>query len=62
MPAIDAGFEKIRLNAIAIKDLTESEIVPLVGFARRKNLELRFIEFMPLDAEQNWESSQVLLV
>ncbi len=58
--AIDAGFQKIRLNAIAITDLTESEIIPLVRFARDKDLELRFIEFMPLDAENNWESEQVL--
>ncbi len=54
------GFEKIRLNAIAIKGLTETEIVPLAHFARRHNLELRFIEFMPLDAEDHWQSDQVL--
>jgi len=55
-----AGFEKIRLNAIAIRDLTESEVVPLARFAREHALELRFIEFMPLDAEQHWDESQVL--
>ena len=55
-----AGFDKIRLNAIAIKGLTENEIIPLVRFAISKQLELRFIEFMPLDAEQNWENDQVL--
>ncbi len=58
--AVDCGFEKIRLNAIAISGLTESEVVPLVRFALEKSLELRFIEFMPLDAEQNWDSDQVL--
>lgn len=58
--AIAAGFEKIRLNAIAMAALTETEIVPLANFAREKQLELRFIEFMPLDAEQNWDASQVL--
>lgn len=58
--AIETGFEKIRLNSIAMASLTESEIVPLAEFARQKNLELRFIEFMPLDAEQNWEADQVL--
>jgi cyclic pyranopterin phosphate synthase len=55
-----AGFEKIRLNAIAIKGLTEAEVVPLGCFAREHDLELRFIEFMPLDAENRWESDQVL--
>jgi len=54
------GFDKIRLNAIAIRDMTESEIIPLAEFARKFNLELRFIEFMPLDAEDGWQRSQVL--
>jgi cyclic pyranopterin phosphate synthase len=54
------GFKKIRLNAVAIRGLTEPDIVPLVLFARREGLEMRFIEFMPLDADGNWESDQVL--
>ena len=58
--AINVGFDKIRLNAIAIAGMTEPEIVPLVNFAKTRNLEIRFIEFMPLDAEENWQESQVL--
>lgn len=58
--AIEVGFDRIRLNAIAIRGLTENEVVPLTRFAMQKGLELRFIEFMPLDAEENWESQQVL--
>ena len=58
--AQDAGFEKIRLNAIAIQGLTEDEIVPLARFARERRLELRFIEYMPLDAEQHWQAADVL--
>lgn len=58
--AQDAGFERIRLNAIAIHGLTEDEIVPLARFARQRGLELRFIEYMPLDAEQNWQAADVL--
>jgi GTP 3',8-cyclase len=58
--AQEAGFERIRLNAIAIQGLTESEILPLAHFARERGLELRFIEYMPLDAEQHWQSSDVL--
>src|SRR4051794_39820424 len=54
------GFEQIRLNAIAIHGLTETEIIPLARFGRDRGLELRFIEFMPLDAEQHWQSSDVL--
>jgi cyclic pyranopterin phosphate synthase len=58
--AQQAGFEKIRLNAVAIKGITEAEVVPLGHFAREHGLELRFIEFMPLDAENRWQSDQVL--
>lgn len=58
--AKDVGFEKIRLNAVAIANLSEPEIVPLAKFARQEQLEMRFIEFMPLDAEQNWQTDQVL--
>ena len=54
------GFQKIRINAVSIAGLTETEIVPLAKFCREQNLELRFIEFMPLDAEQGWENQQVL--
>jgi len=54
------GFDKIRLNAIAIKSITEQAIVPLATFARQYNLELRFIEFMPLDADDQWQRQQVL--
>lgn len=55
-----AGFERIRLNAVAIRGITEEEIVPLGEFAREQDMELRFIEFMPLDADGNWDTSQVL--
>lgn len=55
-----SGFSNIRINAVSISGVTESEIVPLAEFARRTNLELRFIEFMPLDGDQAWETGQVL--
>jgi cyclic pyranopterin phosphate synthase len=58
--AIEAGFERIRLNAVSIRGLTEGEIVPLARFARRHCLELRFIEYMPLDAEGQWRHDDVL--
>jgi cyclic pyranopterin phosphate synthase len=54
------GFERIRLNAIAARGLTEEEIVPLAHFARSHGFELRFIEFMPLDGDENWAGDSVL--
>lgn len=55
-----AGFKNIRINAVSITGISESEIVPLAQFARDKNLELRFIEFMPLDGDESWQTDQVL--
>ena len=54
------GFSGTRLNAVAVRDVNEGEIIPLARFAREHDLELRFIEFMPLDAEQSWQDDRVL--
>jgi len=54
------GFDKIKLNAVAIKGLSEPDLVPLGRFAREHGLEMRFIEYMPLDADGNWDNEQVL--
>lgn len=58
--ALKVGFDRVRLNTVAIRGLTEEEVVPLAHFARERGLELRFIEFMPLDAEGGWQTDQVL--
>lgn len=53
------GFKKIRLNTVVIRGINEEEIIPLVHFSAEHDLELRFIEFMPLDAENQWQNDQV---
>lgn len=58
--ARQAGFQKIRLNAVALRGITEPEIIPLAQFAREHGIELRFIEFMPLDGDGHWKDEQVL--
>jgi len=58
--ALRVGFDKVRLNTVALRGITEDEVVALVEFARTHRLELRFIEFMPLDADGNWHAEQVL--
>ncbi len=58
--AQNVGFEQIRVNAVSIAGISETEIVPLARFARERGLELRFIEFMPLDGDEAWENGQVL--
>jgi cyclic pyranopterin phosphate synthase len=56
-----AGFDPVKINAIAIKGVTEEDTVPLARFAREHGLELRFIEYMPLDVANHWERGKVLL-
>lgn len=56
-----AGFDPVKLNTVAIKGMTDQDIVPLAGFAREHGLEIRYIEYMPLDARNGWERDKVLL-
>lgn len=50
----------VKVNAVAMRDFTEEEIIPFAELARRKPYVVRFIEFMPLDAEGNWRNELVL--
>ncbi|MFK8111690.1 MAG: GTP 3',8-cyclase MoaA [Rubripirellula sp.] len=58
--AIACGFDSIKLNALAIKGISEKEIVGLLEFAMARNVVMRFIEFMPLDTDRAWQKDQVL--
>ncbi len=55
-----AGFTRIRLNAVIIRGINEDDIVPLVRYARERGLEMRFIEFMPLDGDTLWTREHVV--
>ncbi|WP_413614798.1 GTP 3',8-cyclase MoaA [Halomonas cupida] len=46
--AKDAGFERLKLNAVVLKGRNDDEVVDLVDFARRSELDISFIEEMPL--------------
>lgn len=58
--ATGRGGVTVKLNAVALKGITEHEAVDLVGFARERGLQLRFIEVMPLDASGAWTEDHVL--
>ena len=51
---------RIKVNAVAIRGFTEEEVLPFARFARERPYEVRFIEFMPLDADRAWEPGAVL--
>jgi GTP 3',8-cyclase len=59
LAAKEAGFDPVKVNAVAMKGITEEDIVPLARFARQHGLEMRFIEYMPLDGGA-WEREKVL--
>ena len=50
----------IKVNCVAIRGFTEEEVPALAGLARRKPYVVRFIEFMPLDADEAWREDEVL--
>jgi cyclic pyranopterin phosphate synthase len=50
----------IKVNAVAIRGFTEVEAIPFARFAREHPYEVRFIEFMPLDADRRWSSERML--
>jgi cyclic pyranopterin phosphate synthase len=58
-----AAFERVRpikVNAVAIRDFTEDEVLRFAEFARSTDYQVRFIEFMPLDGDRAWERDMVL--
>ena len=48
------GFGPIKINAVAVKNLVEPDVVPLARFGREHGYEIRYIEFMPLDSQGIW--------
>jgi GTP 3',8-cyclase len=50
----------IKINCVAIRGFSEEEVPGLAALARRKPYVVRFLEFMPLDADERWDADQVL--
>lgn len=55
-----AGLDPIKVNVVVMRGVNDDEIVDFAGFARRTGRIVRFIEFMPLDADDAWDRSQVV--
>ena len=54
------SIRRVKVNALGIRGFTEEEILPFCELARSSDLQVRFIEFMPLDADHAWSRDQVL--
>ena len=58
--AIQAGFAPVKINAVIQRGVNDDEILALASFGRDKKVEVRFIEFMPLDAQGQWQRNDVV--
>ncbi len=54
------SISPIKINAVAIRDFSEEEVLDFVALARKKGYVMRWIEFMPLDADQAWRKEDIL--
>ncbi|MEK7424400.1 MAG: GTP 3',8-cyclase MoaA [Actinomycetota bacterium] len=58
--AREAGFAQVKINAVIERGVNDDEIVDLARFGRDNHVEVRFIEFMPLDASGHWMNDKVV--
>ncbi|MDP8976022.1 MAG: GTP 3',8-cyclase MoaA [Actinomycetota bacterium] len=55
-----AGMAPVKLNCVVVRGTNDDEIVDFARFARTTGYEARFIEYMPLDADEGWQRDQVV--
>jgi cyclic pyranopterin phosphate synthase len=58
--ALEAGFERVKVNCVLMRGVNDDEVVDFARFGRERGVEVRFIEFMPLDADGAWGPSKVV--
>jgi cyclic pyranopterin phosphate synthase len=58
--AKDARFDPVKINAVIERGVNDDEILELARFGREQAIEVRFIEFMPLDATDEWQRAKVV--
>ncbi|HEY3811167.1 MAG TPA: GTP 3',8-cyclase MoaA [Acidimicrobiales bacterium] len=58
--AVEAGLDPVKVNCVVVRGLNDDEIVDFAAYGRAKGVELRFIEWMPLDGGGTWSRSQVV--
>jgi GTP 3',8-cyclase len=58
--AEEAGLDPIKVNCVVIGGQNDDEVVAFARFARETGHEIRFIEYMPLDADHHWERAKVV--
>ena len=54
------GFDPVKINMVVMKGINDDEVLDFISYGRENNVVIRFIEFMPLDADEIWEKSKVM--
>ena len=57
--ALEAGFDPVKINCVVMRGVNDDEILDFVAYGRDKDVEIRFIEFMPLDGDEAWSNRSV---
>ncbi|MET0883833.1 MAG: GTP 3',8-cyclase MoaA, partial [Acidimicrobiales bacterium] len=58
--ALAAGFTPVKVNVVLMRGINDDEIVDFATFGRERGVQVRFIEFMPLDADRSWTTGSVM--
>jgi cyclic pyranopterin phosphate synthase len=58
--ALAAGLAPVKVNAVVVRGINDDEVVDLADYGRRTGVDIRFIEYMPLDADGGWRADQVV--
>jgi cyclic pyranopterin phosphate synthase len=58
--ALDAGLAPVKVNTVVMRGVNDDEIIDLARFGRDRGIGIRFIEFMPLDAQGEWSAEAVV--
>ncbi len=58
--AVASGLSPVKVNAVVVRHKNEDEILDFAVFGRERGVQIRFIEYMPLDAEGSWTLEQVV--
>ena len=58
--AIEVGLDPVKVNAVVMRGVNDDELVDFARFGRERGVVVRFIEFMPLDADEAWSDGAVV--
>ncbi len=58
--AVAEGFDPVKVNVVCMEGVNDDEIVDFAAFGRDRGVEVRFIEYMPLDADHAWQRAAVV--